>query len=142
MKQYHLTFFCNEQPQTTLFYIVRAENLEDAIKSIEYKVKKDFCNEYGRVVKYSVKDEYFDLNTYPLSKKEVIDLLESNLSKIGGDVLGRLIVWFNDQDIENITSILDKELLEKLEHLVSFPTEIRVDLDKLEKLRDINLKLQ
>ena len=42
MKQYHLTFFCNEQPQTTLFYIVRAENLEDAIKSIEYKVKKTF----------------------------------------------------------------------------------------------------
>lgn len=138
MKQYHLTFFCNEQPQTTLFYIVRAENLEDAIKSIEYKVKKDFFNEYGRGVKYSVKNEYFDLNTYPLSNKEVTDLLKSNSSNVDGDVLGKLIVWFNDQDIENITSILDKELLENLKHLVSFPTEIRVNLNKLEKLRGIN----
>ena len=43
----------------------------------------------------------------------------------------------NDYDI-----FQDKELLEKLKHLVSFPTEIRVDLDKLEKLRDINLKSQ
>lgn len=64
--------------------------------------------------------------------------MKSNSSNVDGDVLGKLIVWFNDQDIENITSILDKELLENLKHLVSFPTEIRVDLDKLEKLRGIN----
>lgn len=143
MKQYHLTFLCDELPQTTLSYIEKAETLEDVVKLIEDKVKEDFHHEYGREVKYTVIDHCsFDLDTYPLSKKEVIDLLESNFSKIGGDVLGRLIVWFNDQDTENITSILDKELLEKLKHLVSFPTEIRVDLDKLEKLRDINLKSQ
>ena len=140
MRQYHLTFFCNELPQNTLFYIVKASNSEDAIKCIEDKVKEDFHHEYGREVKYTVIDHCsFDLDTYPLSNKEVTNLLELNHPEIDGDILGRLIVWFNDQDVDNITSILDEELLENLENLVSFSTEIRVDLDKLEKLRDIKL---
>ena len=113
--------------------------MEDVVKLIEDKVKEDFYHEYGREVKYTVIDHCsFDLDTYPLSNKEVTDLLKSNPSNVDGKVLGKLIVWFNDQDIENIASILGKELLENLKHLMSFPTEIRVDLDKLEKLRDIN----
>jgi hypothetical protein len=139
MEQYHLTFLCDELPQTTLSYIEKAETLEDVVKLIEDKVKEDFYHEYGREVKYTVIDHCsFDLDTYPLSNKEVTDLLKSNPSNVDGKVLGKLIVWFNDQDIENIASILGKELLENLKHLMSFPTEIRVDLDKLEKLRDIN----
>lgn len=139
MKQYHLTFLCDELPQTTLPYIEKAESLEDVVELIEDKVKEDFHHEYGREVKYTlIAHCSFDLDTYPLSNKRVTNLLELNPPKIDGDILGRLIVWFNDQDIENITSILDKELLENLKHLVSFPTEIRVNLDKLEKLRDIN----
>ncbi|HHF0443126.1 TPA: hypothetical protein ACPI21_001009 [Haemophilus influenzae] len=138
MRQYHLTFFCNELPQNTLFYIVKASNSEDAIKCIEDKVKEDFYREYGRACEYEVKKEFFDLDTYPLSNKEVTNLL-LNPTEIDGDILGRLIVWFNDQDVDNITSILDENYLENLENLVSFPTEIRADPDKLEKLRDIKL---
>ena len=139
MEQYHLTFLCDELPQTTLSYIEKAETLEDVVKLIEDKVKEDFYHEYGREVKYTVIDHCsFDLDTYPLSNKEVTDLLKSNPSNVDGKVQVKLIVWFNDQDIENIASILGKELLENLKHLMSFPTEIRVDLDKLEKLRDIN----
>lgn len=135
MKQYHLTFSCYEYPETNLFYIVKAKNPIDAIKGIEQKVKLNFFEIYGKEVNYHIHSEFFELSTYPLTDAEVKELILSKPESISGETLGRLIVWFNDRELDFITSLFNnKPMLSALERCL-FPCEIAVDLEKLDKLR-------
>lgn len=136
MRQYHLTFLCSEPPENKLFYISKAKNEREAINNVVGEVQVRFFEEYGKHVTFQIESEFFDLNTYPLKDIQVKELISSYPTIIKGEILGKLIVWFNDRDIDFITSFFNKDklALSRLEKFL-YPCEINIEPNKLEELR-------
>lgn len=135
-KQYHITFHVSYYAMLELFYIVKANSREEAIAQVEEDAQAKIFEEYGEEVEYEINIEYFHLATYPLTDFSVESLISSKPKEIDGDTLGRLIVWFNDRNLDFIISFFnnDKSKLSDLERCLC-PCEIKIDLEKLELLR-------
>lgn len=139
MKQYHLIFVSDEDLGNEFLCIEKAENSEKAAEKALPKAQHYFYESNGRVVELGIQYPItcYDLKTDALTDSEAYHLIQSYPDIPNAETLGKLVVWFNDRDINHIYQIFhnNKELLRNLESYFVAGIEIRIDFDKLEQLR-------
>lgn len=138
-KQYHLTFVSDEEPSNSCFYIEKAKTAEEAVKNALPKATQHFFNDNGRDVEIGVQLPviYYDLEKDSLADNEVYDLVQHYPEIPNAETLGKLVVWFNDREINHIFQMFNNDinLLTNLESYFIAGNEIRIDFEKLEQLR-------
>lgn len=138
-KQYHLTFVSDEDPGNSCFCIEKAKTAEEAVKNALPKAKQHFFNDNGRDIEISVEQSVtcYDLEKDSLADNEAYDLVQYYPKTLDSKTLGKLVVWFNDRELNHIFKIFnnDRNLLTNLESYFIAGDDIRIDFEKLEQLR-------
>lgn len=139
MKQYHLIFISDEDLGNEFLCIEKAENSEKAVEKALPKAQKYFYESNGKNVELGIQlpITHYDLKKDALTDSEVYHLVQSYPDIPTAETLGKLVVWFNDRDINHICQLFhnNQDLLRELEGYFIVGIETRIDFDKLEQLR-------